>query len=164
MGERVDVRVGVRTETGVRASACGYRRAEDNVDIYHGNIEGLGHHRNEHVEKEDPGGDVVQTEEQLSKAFDISELDLERGERDETEQRPKQRYEGRVQSANRSCELEVIDGDLLNSTSARIDFLFLFENRIRRQASKPEVLTFEKENKKIFKIGYRATNMAGFAW
>lgn len=58
---------------------------------YHGDVERLGHHGDEHVEKENAGGNIVQAEQQMTKAFDISQFNLENGESYQAEQRPKQR-------------------------------------------------------------------------
>ena len=44
---------------------------------YHSNIKGLGHHRNEHVEEQNSGRNIVKTEQKLSKAFDIAQFNFE---------------------------------------------------------------------------------------
>lgn len=70
------------------------------MTAHHGDIEGLGHHGNEHVQKEDPGRHVVQAEQNLAETFDASHLQLEDIQVDDTKQSPKERHEGGVQPGN----------------------------------------------------------------
>ena len=44
---------------------------------YHSDIERLWHHSDEHVKEQYSGGNVVQSEQDLPKAFDIAQINLE---------------------------------------------------------------------------------------